>query len=198
MRSNASTSLSLWERHLLAVDQVTERRTRIVNALTAAGVPYALVGGQAVALWVASREPAAVRTTKDVDILLRREDLPRARAAAREADFDYFEIHGVGMFLDRANNHPKHGVHIVWAARKVRAEEPLPAPDLADRVEIEPGLHVVRLADLVAMKLMCNRDQDRMHLSDLADVGLIDRSLLPELPPELATRLAALFDHFHY
>ena len=64
-------------------------------------VPFALVGGQAVALWVATRDPAAVRTTKDVDILLQRGDLPRARAAATAADMDYFEVLGVGMFLDR-------------------------------------------------------------------------------------------------
>ena len=37
--------------------------------------PYALVGGQAVALWVATKDPAAVRTTKDVDILLRRQEM---------------------------------------------------------------------------------------------------------------------------
>ena len=72
-------------------------------------MPFALVGGQAVALWVASREPAAVRTTKDVDILLRREDLP-ARAAALAAGMDYFEVMGVGMFLDRQDPNPRHAV----------------------------------------------------------------------------------------
>ena len=30
--------------------------------------------------WVATKEPAAVRTTKDVDLMVRREDLPRVRA----------------------------------------------------------------------------------------------------------------------
>src|SRR5579875_1470267 len=90
-----------WERYLMALDRVTERLRRITAALEGAGVPYALVGGQAVALWVATRDPAAVRTTKDVDILLRRDDLPRARAAALAARFDYFEVLGVGMFLER-------------------------------------------------------------------------------------------------
>jgi len=66
----------------MALDDVTDRLQRIARALEGAGVAYALVGGQAVALWVATKDPAAVRTTKDVDILLRREDLPRARAAA--------------------------------------------------------------------------------------------------------------------
>jgi len=48
------------------------------------------------------------------------------------------------------------------------------------------------LAGLVRMKLMSNRDQDRVHLRDLIDVGLVGRELLPPLPPELASRLDAL------
>ena len=90
----------------MALDDVTQRLNRITQALAAANLPYALVGGQAVALWVASIDPAAVRTTKDVDILLDRNDLPAARAAAHAAGFDYFETMGVGMFLERTNPNP--------------------------------------------------------------------------------------------
>jgi hypothetical protein len=143
-----------------------------------------------VALWVATRDPAAVRTTKDVDILLRREDLPRARAAA--AAFDYFEVVGVGMFLERSDPNPRKAVHILWAGEKVRPEYPLPSPTVEERELLEPGKPVVALAGLVRMKLMSNRDQDRVHLRDLIEVGLIDRNLLTTLPPELACRLDAL------
>ncbi len=100
-----------WKQYTMALDDVTARLRRFCGALGAAGVPFALVGGQAVALWVASREPAAVRTTKDVDILLRRKDLPQARAAALAAGMDYFEVMGVGMFLDRQDPNPRHAVH---------------------------------------------------------------------------------------
>src|SRR5213080_5306789 len=91
-----------WEKYRMALDDVTARLERITKALEEAGVAYALVGGQAVALWVATRDPAAVRTTKDVDILLRREDLPKAKSAALAAQMDYFELLGVGMFLERS------------------------------------------------------------------------------------------------
>jgi hypothetical protein len=37
-----------------------------------------------------------------------------------------------------------------------------------------------------------NRDQDRVHLRDLIDVGLVGRHLVAPLPPELASRLDAL------
>jgi hypothetical protein len=42
------------------------------------------------------------------------------------------------------------------------------------------------------MKVMSNRDQDRVHLRDLIDVGLVSRDLLATLPPDLAGRLDAL------
>ena len=176
----------------MALDEVIDRLERIVRALEGAGVAHALVGGQAVALWVATREPAAVRTTKDVDILLRREDLPRARAAAAAAAFDYFEVLGVGMFLERADPNPRKAVHVLWSGEKVRPEYPLCSPTVDERHELEPGKYVVPLAGLVSMKLMSHRDQDRVHLRDLIAVGLIDRHLLATLPSELASRLEAL------
>jgi hypothetical protein len=176
----------------MALDDVTDRLQRIARALEEARVAYALVGGQAVALWVATKDPAAVRTTKAVDILLRREDLPRARAAAASVALDYFEVVGVGMFLERSDPNPRKGVHLLWAGEKVRPEYPLPSPSVEDREMLEPGKQVVSLAGLVRMKLMSNRDQDRVHLRDLIEVGLVPRDLLQTLPPELAGRLDAL------
>src|SRR5438874_12586230 len=182
----------IWESYLMALDEVTDRLQRIARALDEAGVAYALVGGQAVALWVATKDPAAVRTTKDVDILLRREDLPRARAAATAVALDYFEVVGVGMFLERSDPNPRKGVHLLWAGEKVRPEYPLPSPAVDEREMLEPGKPVVSLPGLVRMKLMSNRDQDRVHLRDLIDVGLVGRDLLQPLPSELASRLDAL------
>lgn len=176
----------------MALEDVTRRLERITRCLDAAGVAYALIGGQAVALWVATVDPAAVRTTKDVDVLLNRQDLPAACIAARSAGMDYFEIMGVGMFIDRADPNPRHGVHLVWAGEKVRPHELVSAPRVEDH-EILPGGHrVVSLCKLVEMKLTAFRDQDRVHLRDLVDVGLLDDSVTKQLPPELAERLKQL------
>jgi len=189
---SADKTNDLWKRYVTALDKVGDRLQRICRALDDASVPYALVGGQAVALWVASKDPAAVRTTKDVDILIRREDLPRARAAALSAKMDYFEVTGVGMFLDRADPNPRHGVHLVWAAEKVRPNYDLPSPAIEERHSLAGGPSVVSLPGLVRMKLTSNRDQDRVHLRDMIDVGLVGRELLDDLPEELAARLDAL------
>src|SRR5436190_14197395 len=136
----------------MALDEVTDRLQRIARSLEKAGLAYALVGGQAVALWVATKDPAAVRTTKDVDILLRRDDLPKARAAAASVALDYFEVMGVGMFLERSDPNPRKAIHLLWAAEKVRPENPLPSPSVEERELLEPGKHVVALAGLVRMK----------------------------------------------
>jgi hypothetical protein len=186
------STTGLWERYLMALDEVTDRLQRIVAAFEEAGVEYALVGGQAVALWVATKDPSAVRTTKDVDILLRWEDLPKARAAAASVGLDYFEVLGVGMFLERSDLNPRKAVHLIWAGQKVRPEYPLPSPGVDERETMEPGMQVVSLSGLVRMKLMSNRDQDRVHLRDLIDVGLVGRDVVSSLPPELAMRLDAL------
>jgi hypothetical protein len=182
----------IWEKYLMAMDEVTRRLERISKAFSDSAIPFALVGGQAVALWVATKDPSAVRTTKDVDILLRRNDLARARAAALSVDLDYFETMGVGMFLERTNPNPRHGVHLLWAGEKVRPEDLIESPPIANSVELEAGKPVVALNGLVAMKLMANRDQDRVHVRDLISVNLVGRDMLPGLPAELANRLEAL------
>jgi len=187
-----STTTDLWKQYTMAIDDVGARLKRICAALAEHAVPFALVGGQAVVLWVSTRDPAAVRTTKDVDILLDRRDLPQARAAALAAEMDYFELLGVGMFLDRVDPNPRHAVHLVWAGERVRPEYELPSPPIDERQELSPGLPVVSLPGLVRMKLLSNRDRDRVHLTDMIEVGLIGREMLAGLTPELARRLEGL------
>ena len=188
----APATPGLWERYQIAMDQLTDRLNRITEALAKMGVPYALVGGQAVIFWVSTKDPAAVRTTKDVDILLRYEDLPKAKNAALSIGLDYVEVINVGMFLEKADPNPRHSVRLIWAGEKVKADDPLPTPLIDEREELEPGKFVVSLAGLVRMKLTANRDKDRVHLRDMIDVGLVDRAMLARLPAELAARLDAL------
>src|SRR5258707_3899030 len=89
-----------WERMIRAVEKVRERLRRAVAALEAAGVPYAVAGGNAVAAWVSRVDEAAVRNTQDVDILLRRTDLPAAKAAMVLAGFVYRHAATLDLLLD--------------------------------------------------------------------------------------------------
>ena len=74
-----------WTRMKEGIEQVRRRLERAAAALAGAGIPYAVVGGNAVAAWVSRVDTAAVRNTRDVDILLRRNDLARAQSAMAAA-----------------------------------------------------------------------------------------------------------------
>src|SRR5947207_15762810 len=76
-----------WDRMVRAVEKVRQRLLRATTALEQAGVPYAVAGGNAVAVWVTTVDEAAVRNTRDVDILLRRSDLEAATRALEDAGF---------------------------------------------------------------------------------------------------------------
>ena len=190
----ASDALRPSERFRMAVEEIQQRLERIAKAFTKAKIPFALIGGQAVALWVGSVDKSATRVTKDVDILLRREDLDRASAAAATVGMEYVRTYGVDMFIEKVNPSPKSSVHIIWAGEKVRAKDDVPSPSIEPVVMIEPERPVVPLETLVAMKLTAHRDHDRTHLRDMIDVGLIDESMADRLPVPLGLRLRQLFE----
>src|SRR5580658_7196579 len=89
-----------WERALMAAEKVKERLRRATRALDDANVLYAVAGGNAVAEWVARADEGAVRNTRDVDLLVRRLDLPAARSALEGAGFVYAQLLDVDMFID--------------------------------------------------------------------------------------------------
>ncbi len=177
-----------------AVEKVRERLRRAATALETAGVPYAVAGGNAVAAWVSRVDEAAARNTQDVDIRLRRSDLPAAIAAMTRAGFVHRHTAGIEMFLDGAQAGARDAVHVVFAAEKVRQDYLEPAPDVAES-EATESFRLLALHALVRMKLTSFRDKDRTHLRDLIDVGLVDASWLARLPAELAARLQSLLDN---
>src|SRR5881275_2407823 len=83
-----------------AVAKVRERLLRATAALNQAGIPYAVVGGNAVASWVATVDEGAVRNTRDVDLLVRRSDLPAVTAALEQVGFVADELLDVVMFRE--------------------------------------------------------------------------------------------------
>ena len=182
-----------WERMIRAVEKVRERLLRAVAVLETAGIRYAVAGGNAVAAWVSRVDEAAVRNTQDVDILLRRADLPAAIAAMAKAGFVHRHVKNIDMFLDGPNAKARDAVHIVFAAEKVKADSLAAAPDVAES-EATETFRLVTLDALVCMKLTAFRDKDRTHLRDLIEVGLVDANWMERLPAELSPRLRELLD----
>jgi hypothetical protein len=181
------------ERMVRAVEKVRTRLLRAATALEQAKVPYAVVGGNAVAAWVALVDESAVRNTQDVDILLRRGDLETAKNALAAAGFVYRHVKGVDMFLDGPEAKARDAVYVVFSGERVRPEYLLPVPDVTD-AEQTPEFRLLNLEPLVRMKLTSFRRRDQVHVLDLTEVGLVDESWPNRFPPELSERLQELLD----
>jgi len=188
------TGDALWDRMDRAVENVRRPLERAAGALEQAGIPYAVSGGNAVRAWVAQADEAAVRTTRDVNILLRRSDLPAAREALEAEGFVHRHSAGIDMFLDGPEAKARDAVHILFAGEKVRDSYLVPTPDV-DEFEYSDDFRVLTLEALVRMKLTSFRDKDRMHLRDMIDVELIDASWRDRFPPEFAAWLQDLLDN---
>jgi len=178
----------------MAIQEVRERLMRSTAALASANIPYAVVGGNAVAEWVGRIDKAAVRFTQDVDVLLRRQDLPRAIEAMKAAGFLYAETFGVCMFLDGPDANPRDAVHVIFSGEKVKRNDPVHAPEVTDS-EAADHFQITSLESLVRMKLTAFRDKDRVHLRDMLDVGLIDAAWPSRFPSPLTERLQELIDN---
>ncbi len=188
-----SMGVEILDRMERAVAKVRERLLRATAALNQAGVPYAVVGGNAVASWVATVDEGAVRNTRDVDILVRRDDLSNVTAALEQAGFVRDELMDVVMFRDGDSGKPSEAVHLLFAGEKTRPDHMLPAPAI-QTIDDPANFKVLVFDSLIEMKLMSNRLKDKVHIQDLIGVGLIDSSWLTKLPPELAARLKQLLD----
>jgi len=182
-----------WDRMIEAVQAVRDRALRATKALENAGIPYAMAGGNAVAAWVARVDRAAVRNTQDVDLLVRRSDLPAITTALEAAGFVRATVMDVVCFIDGPDGSPRDAIHLLFAAEKVREAYPLPTADVTESVPAD-DYAIVTLEALVRMKLNSFRRKDQIHLLDMLSLGLIDASWLPRLVPEHATRLQQLID----
>jgi hypothetical protein len=191
MSQTVTMSWDILDRMEQAVAKVRDRLLRATAALNAAGVPYAVVGGHAVASWVATIDAGAVRNTRDVDLLVRREDLPAVTAALTAAGFTPADVLDVPVFLDGPEAKPSESIHLLFSAERTRPDHLLPAPDLTT-VDDPAGFRVITLESLVVMLLTAHRNEDRMLVRDLADVGLIDGEWTSRVP--LAMRLQQILD----
>lgn len=175
--------------HIMAVERVQQRLRKVTAALDAAGIRYAVVGGNAVAAWVGRVDQGATRATKDVDLLVRRSDVPAITAAITALGFAREDLRDLVLFIDPDEPSKKSGVHLVWAGEKIRPSYAVLSPTVDEAVRDPEGFWVLGLAALVRMKLTSFRDIDRVHIADMLSVGLIDERVRASLPAELLARL---------
>lgn len=188
--ADASAALSPWERSLMSAEKVKERLRKATTALDNAGVPYAVIGGNAVAEWVARVDEDAVRNTRDVDLLIRRVDFVAARKALEEAGFVYTRMQGIDVFLDGPQGRPSGGVHILYAGERARPEHEYVSPDLdeSERTPDFPGHNPCRPGSGQAAFLARQRPHSlaRPHRRGPRRRVLADTLTRPDWPPVAA------------
>lgn len=168
---------------LLSLAEVVER------IFASAGVEYRIAGGLATNLYVEDVEPDAGRLTKDIDIVVRREDLAKIEAAAKALGYRLVHVAGVDMLMKDGETSARRAIHLDFAGEKVRREYVEPAPQIG-RARRLRGLRLISLPELIRMKLTSFRAKDEAHIVDLDEAGLITPEIEAQLAPELLERLA--------
>lgn len=182
----------LWARMERAVEKVNERLRKTVRFVEDSKVPYAVIGGHAVRNWVAQVDEAALRTTRDVDILVRPDDFPALMNAMIAAGFHHRNVSGLDMFVEQADASARDAVRVVLVG-KIEREGDEPNPDI-EPIATANDFQTVALETLVRMKLNGYRRKDQVHLLDMISLGMIDESWLEKYPQKLRMRLEELLN----
>ena len=185
---------ALWKRIGESMDRVELRLRKTISILETAGIPFAIVGGNAVRIWVAQVDPGAVRATNDVDVLIRPEDLENAKRVMAENGYHYRKAAGLDMFLEGEGDSVRYAIHVVLANRMVKQNDYESNPDV-EPTEYGDGIRTLPLERLVRMKLNSFRLKDRVHLLDMIHVGLLDEGWITKFPKTLSDRLRLLIEN---
>ena len=173
------------------VKQLFDLANLIEKAFSSAELEYRVIGGLAAYLYVEDKEPDAGRLTKDIDIVVRREDLQKIVTAVEPFGLRYRHVAGVDMLVQADEPSARRAVHMVFTGEKVRPEYPETVPGLGPSRVLQ-GVRLIDVADLIRMKLTSFRLKDQMHLKDLEEAGALTPEIERSLPPVLLERLAVV------
>jgi len=163
---------------------------KIVTALREAGISFEIVGGVAVNAHILPLHRSRSFVTRDIDVLLDRNDLESAARAAEPLGYRAKKMMG-GYTLIRPEQELAEAVHLLFAGEKSKSAQPLPHPALRPEEKDFLGITVpvAPLRDLLQMKLTSFRPKDLVHLEILDEAGLITPALEEDLPLVLRERL---------
>ncbi len=162
------------------VEQLFAKIKQLHDVFTAARIPYRMVGGMAVYLHVAERDPLQARLTADVDAVIRRQDLSAVIAAASRIGWEHRHGAGVDKLVEPDSPNNRSAVHLMTAHEEFDSEA----------IPTTEGFLLAPVADLVRMKLTSYRLKDQVHIQALDNAGLITPEIESSLSEPLRQRLA--------
>jgi len=144
----------MFEERLFGLVEILHKAAEM---FTAEGIPYETIGGMAVAAHIEQVDRDQIMLTRDVDVMIDRPDLERVKEAAPR--------HGLDMLLYGDGKKTIRGVRLLFSGEKVKPDQ-APNPRLEpERITVHGGeVSVIRVIDLVRMKLNSYRDKDRVHV----------------------------------
>ncbi|MBL8219378.1 MAG: hypothetical protein JNL62_09110 [Bryobacterales bacterium] len=172
------------------MERLKEVLGRFAASMEHAGIPYEVVGGLAVYFQVERVSPDMGRLTRDIDVLVHRQDVQRIANAAESFGFLYRHAAGLDMLVDAHAPSAAKAIHLVFSAEKVRPNYAEPTPEIAP--ERLNSAWVAPVAHLLLMKLTSYRLKDRVHVQDMDNAGLITPQLEAQLTEALRLRLAEI------
>lgn len=177
---------------VMYMQELKDKALKVSQALQKAGVPHAVIGGLALASYLARAHKRAERNTQDVDILLHRKDLEAATRALKPLGYRYRKVMKLHAFMpNQRGAHFVDGIHIIWSEEKVRDEYLHPTPALIEKSDVDShqGIQYLSLYNLVVMKLTSFRHKDITHIQDLIYWKLLTKKIEAALPADLKERL---------
>lgn len=156
-----------------AQQRIYSRLSKIANILEDIKAEYAVIGGNAIIAWMRAKNMDS-RTTRDVDLMLRKEDLPVIQVALEKHGYEYIKSGSMSLFFDTTEGVERkveNCIHLVFSGQKIKAAT---VPEL-EYAEIN-GLKVATISALVKMKVAASRLKDGEHLQDLIEAGYTTKS----------------------
>ena len=162
----------------------------IAKALQNAGVPFEVIGGVAVNAHIFTLARSRSFVTRDIDLLVERENLEKAVVAAEALGYRGRKMMG-GYSLIKEGQDLGEAIHLIFVGEKSKSTQPAPHPELNPEIRNLFGvaIPVAPLQDLLHMKLNSFRRKDITHIEIMDEAGLITAALEQTLPPLLQDRL---------
>ncbi len=165
--------------------------TAVTQSLEAADIPFVLIQNRAVDYWYSTVGEEPYHTCGQCELLVRRLDLSRLMPILQTLPLKV-TIKSKAVLVHEDEDYRHYTYCFLFTGENVRKEELLPYPPLRNLVRSPQGW-VIGLDALVNMLLARHNTNDKCHLFNMFEYGLIAPSWRERLPACLLDRFDATY-----
>lgn len=184
----------LFQKMLDKETKLLKRKLLVTTELNNSEIPYSIIGGNAVNALLTHFSDSYGVSTRDLNVLLRRNDINSVEKVLGEQGFRRRRTIMGDVFLDPNSNKVEDAVHILVALEKVKLSDSVVTPDVDEYITID-NIRYANVNALVRMKLTAYRNKDKGHIDLLIEQGIVTLEEIALLPATLGARLLELFQN---